>query len=508
MRNKSKAFLSKSKYKEGLQCSKLLWYEYHDKSVFPPISPSLQAIFDSGKKVGEVAQQRFPGGIKIERDLSPEKHHAKSIDALKLGKPLFEAGFVFGQAYALADILVPVKNDLWDLYEVKSSTELTDEHRNDVAFQKYTYENAGIKIRKCFLTYINNQYVRQGGIEPDKLFISEDVTVTADGLLKNTVEHIKRMLEVIVCDKIPDIKIGPHCNTPYECALKGLCWKFLPAENSVFTLSRGGKKCFKLAALGIYDISSIPVETKLSDNQHIQVECHRSGKPYIDRPAVNDFLKRLKYPLYFLDFETINPAIPLYDNSRPYEQIPFQFSLHVLPNAEAEPTHHAYLAEGTADPRQEVLKKLKGLLGDSGTIVAYNANFEIDRLEDAVEAYPEFKKWFSAIEKRFVDLWTPFRSFAYYHPGQQGSASMKDVLPALAGISYEGMEISNGVLASNEYYRVTFDSTVPEKERLRVRSALEKYCALDTKGMIDIVQALRKELGEIVSLEVKKSGGV
>ena len=478
---------------KGLQCPKLLWYEFNDKSVFPPVDPAQQAIFDAGTQAGILAHKLFPDGIKLERDFIPEKHHAKSIAAAKLGKPLFEAGFIFERAYALADVLVPVEGGLWDLYEVKSSTSVKEENCNDVAFQRYTYENAGIKIRKCFLVHINNQYVRHGDIEPDKLFISEDITTIVLGLQQGIPDHIKEMLEVVALDEIPDIKIGPYCDAPYECALKGLCWKFLPDQNNVFTLVRGKSKAFELVAQGIYDIANIPADTKLTDNQNIQLACNRSGKPHIDQPAVKDFIKDLKYPLYFLDFETINPAVPAYDNSSPYEQIPFQFSLHVLKKTESEPTHHSYLAEGTTDPRPAVLQKLKELLGDSGSIVAYNANFEINTLKGAVEVYPEYKEWFSTLEKRFVDLLKPFRSFAYYHPAQQGSNSMKEVLPAVVGISYEGMEIANGVLASNEFYRVTFNPSVLEEDRLRVRAALEKYCSLDTSGMIDILRGLQKD---------------
>ena len=162
MRNKAKTFLSKSKYMEGLQCPKLLWCEFNNKGIFPPVDPNQQAIFDSGTKVGKVAQQLFPGGIVLERESFPERQHEKSIEALKQNKPLFEAGFISERIYAIADILVPVKDGLWDLYEVKSSTEVKEEHCSDVAFQKYVYENAGVKIRKCFLMHINNQYVKIG----------------------------------------------------------------------------------------------------------------------------------------------------------------------------------------------------------------------------------------------------------------------------------------------------------------------------------------------------------
>jgi len=475
---------------EGLQCPKLLWYEYNNKEAFPPVDPLQQAIFDSGTKVGEVAQKLFPGGIKLEREQFPEAQSKKSTEALKLNKPLFEAGFVFNRGYALADILSPVKGGLWDLYEVKSSTEVKEIYCEDVAFQKYIYENAGVAIRKCFLIHINNEYVRRGPIDPKGLFVSEDITGKVEELQKEVPRKIKELLDLISWGDVPDMEIGPHCNSPYNCVLKDICWKSIPEKNSIFSLLRGKNKAFELAAQGICSLLDIPIDVKLSEKQYLQVECHKNSKVHIDRKAIEKFLKQLKYPLYFLDFETIGPAIPEYDNSKPFEQIPFQFSLHILKKEKAAPKHYSFLAEGRADPRPEILKSLKALLGSFGSILAYKADFEIGKIRSATLTNPQYEKWFQKIEERFVDLLAPFRGFAYYHPAQEGSNSMKKVLPAISGVSYDNLEIGNGSLASNEFYRVTFSPDIPQEERLRVRSALEEYCCLDTEGMITILKEL------------------
>jgi hypothetical protein len=236
----------------------------------------------------------------------------------------------------------------------------------------------------------------------------------------------------------------------------------------------------------------IPDEVKLNEKQKIQVECHKHNKTYIDKKSIDNFLKQLKYPLYFLDFETISPAIPIYDNTSPFQIIPFQYSLHIIEQEGADPVHHSYIAPGDADPRPEILKRLKDLLGDVGSILAYNMSFEKNCLKNASETYTEFKKWYGEIDNRFIDLLIPFRKFYYYNPKQCGSASLKKVLPALTDNSYENMEISDGGMASNEYYRIMLDKTVSEEERKRVQTALEKYCSQDTKGMIDILTALRQ----------------
>ena len=493
MKTSSSPFLSKTKYLDGLKCPKLLWYEYNRKEDLPEIDAATQAIMNQGKIVGELAQTLFPNGIVLQRDPAPDKQAEKSLEAAKLRKPLFEAGFVHKQAYTLADILNPVEKNAWDLIEVKSSSSVKDEHYSDVAFQKYTYEGAGLKIRKCYLMYINNQYVRKGKIEPEKLLATEDVTKQCDELIPEIEQNIIDMLEVIRKKDEPQVKVGPHCDSPYSCLLEGMCWNFLPPKDDVFCLYSGKKKAYELMERGILRITDIKEDIDLSNKQNIQVESHKSGKPHIDKKGIEEFLNGLNYPFYFLDFETINPAIPAYDNSRPFEAIPFQYSLYIIQDKNEKPECHSYLAPGDKDPRPEILKQLKALLGSSGSVIAYNATFEKTTLRHASEAYPEYQDWVAELEERIADLLVPFRSFFYYHPDQAGSASLKSVLPVMTNLSYGDMEINEGAMASIEYSRVTFGKNIDEKEHQRVRAALEKYCDLDTKGMIGILEVLRKE---------------
>ena len=300
------------------------------------------------------------------------------------------------------------------------------------------------------------------------------------------------MLLVIGEKKFPDVEIGPQCNDPYGCPLQEKCWAFLP-ENNPLTLYYFKKdKAFELIHSGNLDILALPKIAKLSDKQEIQVEALRSGKPHIEHEGIKSFLSRLTYPLHYLDFETMGTAIPLFDDVRPYQQVPFQFSLHIVERPGGKPRHENFLAEGKSDPRPEFLKRLKRVLGDHGSIVAYNASFETGKLRACCEVYKEYSSWFGKIEGRIVDLLSPFKSFYYYHPKQTGSASIKSVLPALTGKGYEGMEIAEGGTASNEFLRVTFGEGITEKERTAVRKNLEEYCKLDTMAMVEIVAELRK----------------
>ena len=484
--------LSKSTFLMGRQCSKLLWFRYNAKDQIPAPDEATQAVFDQGNEVGALAHQLFPGGIEI--DTAPGDFDGairRTNEALKLRRPIYEATFAHGGGYARVDILVPVAGHAWDLVEVKSTTSLKEDvHLPDIAFQAYVLTGAGIKLRKCFLAHINGEFVRRGEINPQKFFTLEDVTKPVSAMTRDIEEQIEAMQRVIRAKAHPEIQIGPHCSNPYSCPLQNRCWSFLP-EASVFTLYRGGAKGFALLQQGIQKLADIPADITLSDNQAIQRAVLLSGRPHIDRPALAAFLGQLEYPVSYLDFETIGTAIPLFDGVRPYQQIPFQYSLHIRRRANAKPEHRSFLAEGTVDPRSEFMRQLRADLPDTGSVVAYNASFEISRLKECCELLPKFKPWLRKVTPRVVDLLLPFRGFRYHHPDQNGSNSMKAVLPALTGQGYEKLAIQEGGAASREFLRVTFGD-VTAAERRRVRRDLEEYCARDTLGMVQIVDRLKR----------------
>ena len=490
-------FLSKSKYLTGLQCPKLLWYQYNAKAQLPEVSSHTQATFDEGHKVGELAKKLFPGSIDLDHIIKWDKAIKETQKVLNKGNPIFEAAFLSNNTFARPDVLKPVekeKNSLrtfhWDIIEIKSSTKVKDVNYHDLALQKYCYEGAGISINRCFLMHINNKYVRQGEIEPEKLFAVENITEEVERYSIGLAERVQEMLNVIAMPECPDVKIGKHCNNPYPCVMQSLCWDFIP-DNSVFSLYRLNKaKAFEFVDSGCLCMGDVPADFNLSEKQNVQCVCEQTGSPHINKKKIKEFLNTLHFPQYHLDFETFGSAIPPFDGVKPYQQVPFQFSLHIWRDIDTKPEHYSFLAEGQDDPRPKLLKKLCELLGERGSIVAYNQGFEIGRLKESVEVFPEFKDWFeNNIKPRFIDLLVPFRSFYYYNPSQKGSASIKKVLPALCGKSYEGMEIADGGAASREFARVTY-TDVNEADRQQVRNALEKYCALDTQAMIDIVKAL------------------
>ncbi len=478
--------LSKSKYLAGLQCPSLLCVKINDKASIPAPDETAKHRFEEGYLVEKQAKKLFPGAVVLPEGFIENLTATK--EALEQRKPLLEAAIKINNLYSRTDILNPVGAGKWDIIEVKSGTKVKDVNLHDVSFQRHCWELAGLRIRKCFVMHVDNSYVRKGAIDPKKLMMQVDITDKVSEVSEGISERIDDMFKVINADR-PKSKLGQHCKNPYDCPLKAECWGELP-KNSVTQLYRGGKKCFELLDRGIMIMPEIPSDFKLTVNQEVQHWCAMNKQTHLNVNGLKKFLGRLKYPLYYLDFETFNSALPLFDGVKPYQQIPFQFSLHIV-QEDGSIEHISFLHEGKSDPRPKFMKALKKVLGSEGSIVVYNESFEKRILKEGAEELKEYSEWVDSLIPRFVDLIVPFKKFWYYDCSQKGSASLKKVLPAVTGKSYEGLEIDNGGLASLSFAKVTYGS-VSDAVRLKVRKDLEKYCCLDTEGMIWIVDALKE----------------
>ena len=484
--------LTKSNYLLGLQCPKLLWVAKNDKQRIPEPDKITLKKFSDGHIIGELATRVFPEGQNIpDENFKENLENTKKLISKRI--PLFEPAFMVDNLYSRADILVPVAEDEWDIVEVKSATKVKDVNIHDVSFQKYTYEKAGLKIRKCFLMHINNQYCLDGQVEPSELFVQTEITEDVAEFSNGIESRIEQMAGIINSHEEPQCKINISCSDPYECPIKNECWESVP-ENSVFDFYRMlKKKCFELYDSGIICLNEVPEDVKLNEKQAIQRRLAFDGGKHIDKVQIKNFLDNLKYPIYYLDFETINPVIPKFDGMKPYQRIPFQFSLHIQEEEGGEVRHISFLAEGTSDPRPKFMQALKDNLGGKGNILVYNQSFEKGVMNESATAFPEFREWYDEnILPRIKDLWDVFRNFYYYDSEQCGNASIKAVLPVLSDLSYKELDINKGDLASLEYERVTYDLSMSEEERLRIREALEKYCELDTLAEVEIVKALGK----------------
>ncbi len=480
-------FISKTNYLAGLQCFKYLWTLFHEPEKIPVPGKVTQHRFDQGHQVGQLAKTLFPKGIDI-----PTENFGDNIrltrQLIEQRKPLFEAGIQSGNIYSRADILNPVEQGKWDIIEIKSSASVKDEHFDDVSFQKFCCEMAGLEIRNCHLLYINNQYVKNGDIDPTQLFTSEDITAQVDEMSNGIEDRINEILILLATDRCPDVTTGKHCSTPHDCPLNSICRDFLPAGN-VFELYGRKVKVEELLERGILSIRETPDEFLFNDKQRIQKKCEISGQPHINKKGIINFLSALWYPYYFLDFETSGSAIPLFDGTKPYQQIPFQFSLHIKKDEKSGLEHFSFIAQDTNDPRPALLAKLKNVLGDKGSIIVYNQSFEESILTDLADAFPEYREWIENLCDRLIDLLIPFRGFYYYHPEQRGSASLKSVLPALTGRGYDGLGITDGQEAGLAFLDI-IHGNVSDDDRNRIREDMQKYCGLDSEGMALIIDKL------------------
>ena len=293
---------------------------------------------------------------------------------------------------------------------------MKDINLQDVAFQAFLLAGSGLSIRRCTLMHLDRNYARHGALDPKRLFLRRDVTPQAMELARSIEGRLEEMLKTVGQRTCPETAIGAHCDAPFQCPLRDQCGAFLP-EHSVLDLYLGKKRGFDLLNRGFTRIPDIPEFEPLTAIQQVQKQSILEGRPHIEREPIRRFLKQVPFPAYFLDFETFQMALPPYEGARPWQQIPFQFSLHGLPSLEAKPERHKFLAEGAQDPRPQFLGRLRELLGGSGSIVAYNAQFEKRVLRECCDHLPDYADWLRQIEKRFVDLLIPFKAFRYLPSG-------------------------------------------------------------------------------------------
>ncbi len=486
--------LSKSTFIRGLQCEKSLYLYKHHYNLKDETPAQLQAIFNQGTNVGLLAQGLFPNGV----DASPPDHFkmqesvSKTQNFIANGESIiYEATFQYNGVLAALDILVK-EVDGWKAYEVKSSTSVSDTYILDAAIQYYTIVNSGIDLKDISIVYINNKYVKNGPINIHELFTIESVydkVLEVVPEISNQVENLKQVIQKV---SVPTIDIGEHCDKPYACDFKGHCWKHIP-DYSIFDISNlWTSKKFQLYNQGITTFNQIDLDNNpLNANQLLQVKSELNNTSFIDRENILSFINNLNFPLYFLDFETMGSAIPIYDNTRPYQQFVFQYSLHILSEENGILEHHEYLAETTTnvDPRIGFVKQLITDCGTSGDILVYNIGFERGKLNDLIELFPQYTNEINNIINRLKDLMIPFQKRWYYTPAMKGSYSIKYVLPALVPeLSYQDLEIKEGGTASTVFAQMASGEYPGDYNK--TRKDLLEYCKLDTYAMVKIYEVL------------------
>jgi len=480
--------LSKTLYTRGLQCHKSLYLHKYRPELRSEPSAALEALWKSGHEVGDYAQHLFPGGVIVPFDgLTGEQQLAKTQEEIERGtKVIYEGTFAFDGVFVKADILV-CSRGYWNLYEVKSTTSVKEQHLDDVAIQYYVLAGCGLPLHKAFLVHLDNSYVRKGEIVTEELFVLQDLTAEVREKQASIPETLAGMREMLR-GKEPDIDIGPHCESPYECDFKSHCWQHVP-EPSIFDIRGRGIDKWELYRKGVVNLADVPLSA-LNAAQRMQVEYFLGRKEHADSGKVREFLDQLSYPLCFLDFETFNSGIPLFDGTRPYQQIPFQYSLHRIDAVGEKARHFECLIGPGGDPRKEIAQRLVNEIPEGACVVAYNMGFEKRVLNEMGALFPKLRKRLSAIADGLIDLMEPFRRRDIYHWEMNGSYSLKNVLPTLVPeMAYEGLEISDGEMASEAYFRMGEISDPAELAKLR--KALLEYCGQDTLGLVRLLEKLR-----------------
>ena len=488
--------ISKSQYVKGNQCPKALWFSINRKDLTPPVDAAKQAMFDAGNEVGEWAKKCFPGGVEVTMPHFKAAEGAEATTAFVAAghDAIFEATAIHPDGtYSRIDILRKVPGtDTWDMIEVKGSTGVKDYHLDDMSFQYRVFTGAGYRINHCFMMLIDNTYVRKGDVDPKRLFKLMDITAQVWAKQLEIETNAPELIKVVESREEPSVKIGARCFKPFECDYIQHCWKGVP-DYSIYNVFTDKKADEIVESLGSYEVQSLPAELIPTGRKGKDVGSYLGGDIYIERDNIRKFLNGLQYPLYYLDYETIASAIPIFDGTRPFQTIPFQFSLHIHASPDAELTHHEFLHKERTDPRHAFIQTLISLCGTKGSIVTYSQTFEEGVNRVLIESFPEYAAVLGAINARMVDLLLPFKNRWLYHPDQQSSASIKKVLPAFTDLSYEGMSIGNGQDASQKYMDFMQGKLSPEATE-SLWQALTEYCGLDTLAMKMLMDVLHQKI--------------
>ena len=504
-------YLSKSRYCSGVQCPKMLWMKKYRKDEFDD-SVLNKSILEAGSQIGDLAMGYLGGYTEIPFSSNLKDMMRDTEAEIKKGtKVICEASFEYNSLFCSVDILINHGNNEIEFYEVKSSKEHSDikeVYYNDIAYQYYVLTHLGFKIRTANLMRISSSYVRHGDIDIKQLFKNDDVTRIVVGMQDVIHENIVFMSDYLQKhgkNNEPDTPLSCGCFKPYPCGFFKYCSRNLPKPN-VFNVGgvfgKGFNKTQQVEAYskGQVSFEDIKNNKQLTAKQRLQVqhELNKDEKPYINEKNIRKFLNTLTYPLYFLDFETVMDGVPRFDNSSPYSQIPFQYSLHFVNEPGVTIYHKQYLAWPGYDPRRELAEQLCKDIPLNVCTTAYHMQFEKSRISELADLFPDLHDHLMNIHAHIKDLEDPFRKGDYYKREFVGRSSIKVVLPGLfpddPEMDYRNLEgVHNGSDAINAYRAMSEMSD--KNEIIRTRDQLLKYCYKDTYAMVGLLYKLYEAVG-------------
>lgn len=475
--------LSKSRIIAHQQCPKRLWLQVNKKEEAEENQNAAQ-MMAAGTYAGAIAQQMFPDGVVTDpSNITKALEDTKKLLTERL--PIFEAALQFDGVLVFVDMLIP-EGDGFHLIEVKSSTKVKEYHIADTAIQTWVAQQSGIPLSRSSVACIDNTFVYPGEKNYDGLFYLTDVSDEIAPLMGEVSSWVTEARTTLTGDE-PSIVIGEHCKKPFSCPFIGYCSPpdEVKPKYPVSDLPNSRKLTAELLEKGYEDLLTLPGELLVSDIHKRIYQSVVSGEAYVST-EVSDVVSGIAYPRYYLDFETIQHVVPIWVGTKPYQQVPFQWSCHIE-SAPGELKHEEFLACGHDDPRYEFSRSLLDVLGNNGVIVAYNAGFEKTVLRDLADYFAEFSDDLRRSAEMTIDL-LPITRAHYYHPDMHGSWSIKCVLPSIAPeLAYDGMDVCDGVMAQNVFKELMEEEELSVQEVDARRQALLSYCEKDTYAMVKIV---------------------
>jgi len=480
----STTHLSKTNYLAYRACPEEFWMSQNQPELMPPFSLDAQHKVEQGNIIDRLAQEWFKSSATInDKQIDPEQVK-------------FQYKVQNGHFVAKADITVFHGEKECDIYEVKAASKLKPEHEKDIAFQRMVFEMAGYKVRDTFLIHVNSKYTFQQAPDFGQFLQVLNVTEKVNALMEETRLFANQAYAWTKKEGLPKLKsITTSCANGLNCSYIKHYHKAVP-DYTIFDISYLHKtKKAALLEMGVLDINDVPADFKLPAKQRAQVDAAQQNQVSINAAAIKEILDGLAYPLYFLDYETFAYVLPAQEGLTAYQQMVFQYSLHVIESKGAETQHYEYLMPSKDTPLEEPFKQMKSQIHPSeGTVIVWNESFEKTQNKKMAEVLPQYADFLHAVNDRTYDLMKIFSKGLYQHPKFKGSASIKKVLPVLCPeLNYGDLEIQNGTAAVINWHHMT-DGRMTEVEGEQTRRDLLKYCELDTWAMVRIWEELQIEV--------------
>ena len=483
--------LSKSRITSFEQCPKKLWLLVHKRELAETQAGS-ELRFAGGHEVGAIACELVPGGVMIEAqpDLQAALKQTSALLAAGHRAPIYEATFSHDGVLIQADVLEPAGKSGWRMAEVKSSTGVKDYHRGDLATQVWVLEHCGIELEAAAIRHIDNSFVLSTAGDYQGLLKDAPLLEEVRPIAARRGEVVASARETLAASE-PVLAMGPHCLKPFSCEFQAYCRQDMPPppEWPVDILPRVSWGFVEeMSQNGIYDLRDVPLDALKKEQHRIVHQATVSGLPYHDPAGVADATKDWDFPRHYLDFETIALPVPAWIGTKPYQQVPFQFSCHTE-LADGSIVHRSFLSVDGSDPRRHCAEILIECVGTTGAIISYNASFERSCVRGLADALTDLSQELTAIAERFVDL-LPIAQSYYYHRDQKGSWSIKKVLPTIASdLDYSDLDVGDGAAAQLAWLEAASAQCAPER-RAQIAASLEAYCERDTWAMVVLLRRM------------------